>query len=104
MAVPGPLDGFTGFDWDGGNAEKNWRTHEVSPPECEEAFFAQPLVVIPDLRHSTIEPRYYLLGQTLAGRRLFVVFTRRGDRVRVISARDMNRRERRHYDSTPETP
>jgi uncharacterized DUF497 family protein len=97
-----PLDGFTGFDWDAGNADKNWIRHQVSQAECEQAFFSHPLIVAPDIGHSSDEARYYLLGHSIAGRRLFVAFTRRGDLVRVISARDMNRRERNIYERAQE--
>jgi uncharacterized DUF497 family protein len=101
---PDPLVEFTGFDWDAGSAEKNWKGHGVSQGECEQAFFSRPLVVAPGATHSSAEPRYYLLGQTLAGRPLLVVFTRRGDRIRVISAREMNRRERSVYAHAQEEP
>ena len=93
------LTGLTGFDWDEGNLLKNWEKHRVSDPECEQVFFNRPLVVRDDERHSGRETRLYGLGQTDAGRRLFVVFTVRGATIRVISARDMNRRENREYDS-----
>ena len=84
-----------GFEWDEGNADKNWTKHRVSPLECEQVFLNLPLVIADDPQHSQVESRYYALGQTDAGRRLFVVFTIRADRIRVISARDMNRKERR---------
>ena len=58
--------------------------------------------VAEDEKHSEIERRYYALGHTDGGRSLFVVFTIRGDLIRVISARDMNRRERRLYDGKKE--
>jgi hypothetical protein len=87
----------TGFDWDEGNATKNWAGHAVSQVECEEVFFNSPLLALPDPRHSASELRYYVLGQTTAGRRLFLVFTPRGTLIRIISARDMSRRERRVY-------
>lgn len=86
------------FEWDEGNAEKNWEKHGVRASECEEIFFNQPLLVLDDPGHSSDESRHLALGQTHAGRRLFVAFTQRGDRIRVISARDMSRRERRSYD------
>lgn len=54
-------------------------------------------VVADDLAHSAVEPRYYVLGQTDAGRRLFIVFTIRRRRIRIISARDMSPKERRAY-------
>jgi len=92
-----PLENCTGFDWDEDNAEKNWERHQVTPEEAEDVFFHTPLIVRSDVRHSKAEKRYYSLGQTSAGRRLFVVFTIRRGLVRVISVRDMNRREREAY-------
>lgn len=87
----------TGFEWDEGNAEKNWTKHGVSQGECEETFFNSPLLVVADEAHSTAEARFYALGQTEARRPLFVVFTLRGSLIRVISARDMNKAERKEY-------
>ena len=91
------LAACTGFQWDEGNAEKNWIRHGVSQGECEEIFFGSPLLVVVDRTHSKAERRYYALGQTDAGRGLFLVFTIRADLIRVISARDMNRDERKEY-------
>jgi uncharacterized protein len=84
-----------GFQWDAGNAAKIWERHRVTPAECEELFFNRPLVVGSDERHSAGEERLYALGQSDGGRLLFVVFTIRERLIRVISARDMSRRERR---------
>ena len=92
-----PLDGCSGFEWDEANAHKNWERHRVSPEEAEDVFFNDPLVVRSDIRRSRREKRYLALGQTSAGRCLFVAFTVRGSRVRVVSVRDMNRRERSAY-------
>lgn len=86
-----------GFQWDDGNAEKNWDKHQVAQAECEQPFFNQPLIVAADAKHSEEEPRFYLLGKTDLGRRLFIVFTLRNDLIRIISARDMSRRERKEY-------
>lgn len=94
---PDVLSLCTGFEWDAGNAEKNWRTHRVSQAECEQVFFSRPVVIAPDLAHSGREARLAALGKTLAGRRLSVVFTIRDTQVRVISARDMSRKDRRIY-------
>ncbi len=88
---------FEGFDWDSGNREKNWTEHRVAWWECEEVFFNQPLYVFPDTGHSLAEDRYYALGKTNGARHLFIVFTRRRSKIRVISARDMHRKERRVY-------
>ena len=90
----------TGFEWDAGNRNKNWEKHQVSSSECEEVFFNLPLLLQPDEAHSQSEARYYVLGQTNAGRRLFIVFTIRDKKVRVISARDMSKRERMIYEQS----
>ena len=92
-----PLDSCTGFDWDDENAHKNWERHRVTPEEAEDVFFNEPLVVRSDVRHSKREKRHYALGQTGGGRLLFVAFTIRRSLLRVISARDMNERERDVY-------
>ena len=92
-----PLDACTGFEWDEPNTLKNWERHGVTPEEAEDMFFNEPLVVRSDLRHSKREKRYYALGQTGGGRHLFVAFTIRGSLLRVISVRDMNRREMDAY-------
>ncbi len=91
------MPGFEGFDWDSGNREKNWRTHNVAWWECEEIFFNQPLFYLPDPKHSGAEPRFYALGITTLGRPLLVVFARRKKRIRVIFAREMSMKERRIF-------
>jgi uncharacterized DUF497 family protein len=88
---------LTGFDWDEGNQDKNWLKHQVSKGECEEVFFNVPLLIADDVKHSQIEQRYLALGQTNKGRRLFVSVVVREDKLRVISARDMHRKERQVY-------
>ena len=90
--------GVVGFDWDEGNTDKNLITHDVENWECEQVFFNQPLLVLDDLRHSTMEKRWAAFGKTDAGRLLIVVFAKRQDLIRVISARDMNRKERGFYE------
>ncbi len=96
--LPEDLAQCTGFQWDAGNADKNWELHKVSQGECEQVFFNRPLLVAPDVEHSQREPRYAALGQTNAARRLAVVFAIRETLIRVISARDMSRGERRIYE------
>jgi uncharacterized DUF497 family protein len=91
------LPEFKGFDWDKGNLSKNWITHEVTPQEAEQVFFNSPLIVADDLKHSKTEKRYVALGQTDEERYIFIVFTMRKYLLRVISARDMNRKERKVY-------
>ncbi len=87
----------TGFEWDEGNSQKNWLKHHVSPAECEELFLNRPLVIGEDTKHSDQEKRYHALGQTDMKRFLFVVFVIRHQYIRVISVRDMNRKEREVY-------
>lgn len=96
------LDECTGFQWDDGNAEKNRVAHGVSCAEAEQVFFNVPLFLAPDREYSQSEDRYYGLGVTDLGRALFFVFTVRDKLVRVISARDMSRRERRTYEQAKE--
>jgi uncharacterized DUF497 family protein len=91
------LEACTGFEWDEGNTIKNWERHRVAPEEAEDIFFNEPLIVRGDVRHSKSEKRYYALGRTDEGRRLFVAFTLRGTLLRVVSVRDMNRKERSAY-------
>lgn len=85
------------FEWDEGNREKNFKRHGVSNEEAEEAFLNEPLVS-EDLKHSKLEKRYQCLGKTEKGKRLFVSFTLRDGKVRVISARSMSRKERKTYE------
>jgi uncharacterized DUF497 family protein len=91
---------IAGFDWDGGNSRKNTLRHDVSQPEAEQAFFNQPLLMLADAKHSEQEPRFHALGHTDDGRLLHITFTLRRDKtlIRVISARDMSRKERSHYE------
>lgn len=93
------LEKVAGFDWDAGNARKNDR-HGVSMAEAEQVFFDVPVLMLPDSANSQSEPRYHALGKTIDGRRLHISFTLRGDGklIRVISARDMHRKERAHYE------
>jgi len=85
------------FQWDKGNIDKNWLTHKVSSFECEQIFFNLPLIAYEDIEHSQSEKRYYALGKTDADRFLFIVFIIRKKQVRIISARDMNKKERQVY-------
>ena len=94
------LASLTGFQWDHGNSEKNWILHQVTNGEAEEVFFNEPILIRPDARHSSkSEARHYVLGQTNVGRLLFIAFTVRKNRIRVISARDMNQNERHIYEN-----
>jgi uncharacterized DUF497 family protein len=91
------VQSLNGFDWDEGNPDKNWLKNRVSTNECEEVFFNVPLFVADDVKHSQTEQRYFALGQTNGKRLLFLSFVIRADKIRIISARDMHRKERKIY-------
>jgi uncharacterized DUF497 family protein len=94
------LNTVVGFEWDEGNARKSADKHDVSQPEAEQVFFNSPLFVLLDEKHSKHEVRYHALGKTDSGRHLHIAFTLRevDTLIRVISARDMHRKERAVYE------
>jgi uncharacterized protein len=94
------LDRISGFEWDAGNARKSESKHGVSMAEAEQVFFNIPLLMLADIAHSSSEQRFHALGTTDDGRRLHIAFTLRqsGTLIRVISARDMHRKERAIYE------
>ena len=90
---------FTGFEWDDGNQVKNLK-YDVEYWECEQVFFNEPLIILDDPTHSIAENRYAAFGKTDNGRLLTIVFTERREKIRVISARNMSRKERSFYEKT----
>jgi hypothetical protein len=94
------LSQIEGFDWDGGNCRKSADKHDVSQAEAESIFFNDPLIVAEDAKHGERQPRFHVLGKTAQNRLLHVTFTLRHNAtlIRVISARDMHRKERRAYE------
>ena len=82
-----------GFEWDEGNREKSWIKHKISAQEAQQVFFDEHKIVYKDVPHSVAEDRYIVLGQTESAQILFVVYTLRGEKVRIISARPANRKE-----------
>jgi len=92
-----PYKEAEGFEWDSGNLLKVWDTHKVLPSECEEVFANNPFGGRPDVKHSADEKRHILYGKTNQGRLLTVVYTIRNGRIRVISPRPMNQKERKEY-------
>ena len=89
-----------GFNWDAGNVRKNEEKHGVSMAEAEQVFFNTPLLILENSNHSDQEIRIHVLGQTDEARGLHITVTLRkaGTLIRVISARDMHRKERAIYD------
>jgi len=94
------FDRIAGFDWDAGNERKSADRHAVSRAESESIFFNDPLIVVEDTKHSGAEQRLNALGKTAQNRLLHVTFTLRNDQtlIRIISARDMNRKERSDHE------
>lgn len=97
------MQDYIGFEWDLGNFDKNWDKHKVMPFECEQVFFNEPLLLYNDDKHSVEEDRMYVLGKTTASRKLFIVFTSRNGFIRIISARDMSKKERCIYEEKENT-
>lgn len=85
------------FDWNKGNIDKNLVKHKVDFREAEEIFFNKPVKFYPDERHSQKEKRFIALGITNKSRKLTIIFTKRKNKIRIISARNQNKRERRFY-------
>ena len=86
------------FEWDKGNIDKNLHKHNVSDKEAEEVFENERKFIVEDEEHSLTEARYMIWGTTNKGRKLSIFFTIRGEKVRIISARDMHKKERRTYE------
>lgn len=86
------------FNWDRGNIKKNWLKHQVTPKECEEVFFNNPPIIFYDKPHLEKEIRFVVLGQTNKQHLLTIVFSVRKNKIRIISAREMSRKERKTYE------
>ncbi len=99
MTIPKP----TIFQWDKGNIEKNLNKHKITNKEAEEIFFNKPLVIFEDNRHSETEKRFEAFGITKSAKKLTLIFTVRDKKIRVISARIQNKKERRKYEKEIKT-
>jgi len=91
------IENCEGFEWDDGNSNKNWHLHCVGDGECEDVFFNLPLIIASDQKRTPKEIRFSALGRTDANRWLFIAFMVRNNLIRVISARDMTKSEKRKY-------
>lgn len=96
MALP-KLAKITGFEWDEANIEHSAK-HNVIPKEAEDVFFDKNNVLDEDIKHSTVEERFLIIGKTKKGRLLYQVFTIRKGKIRVISSRDINKKEVKIYE------
>jgi len=87
------------FEWDKGNIEKN-KKHKVEDREAEEVFLDEGKVILKDKLHSQKEERFIVLGKTKKNRLLYLVFTKRKKKIRIISARNINKKEVLLYEET----
>lgn len=85
-----------GFEWNKGNLD-HIKKHKVGYKECEEVFISKPIIIKKDLTHSKYETRYRVLGKTFLERRLYIVYTIREKYIRIITARDLNKKEQEKY-------
>lgn len=92
------LSKITGFEWDKGNIDKNYQKHGIAPNETEQVFTDEDVQVERDIKHQEKEKRYIAIGKNAVDRILFVVFTLRKHKIRVISARVADQKERRLYE------
>lgn len=86
------------FEWDRGNKEKSWIKHKISIKESEDVFFDKKSFTTKDVKHSTIEERFQILGKTEKGKCLTIYFTVRKFKIRIISARPMSKKEGKTYE------
>lgn len=93
------LSKFKSFEWDRWNIDKSYKKHGITPNEAEEAFLDEKSIVLEDIKHSQEEGRFMLIGESATKTLLFVVFTYRDTKIRIISDRLANRKERRRYET-----
>ena len=98
MDIYSILESCHGFQWDKGNSLKSWLKHRVTEGDTEQVFFNEPLLLSVDEKHSQQESRFRAMGYTDDNRYLYLVFMIRNSLIRVISARDMNKKERVIYE------
>ncbi len=85
------------FEWDAGNSDKSYKKHGITPSEAEEIFLDEQLIIIKDIKHSQTEVRFIAIGKNFTNKILFVVFTIRNSKIRIISTRPVNKQERAFY-------
>jgi len=94
------LDKYKGFEWDKGNVDKSYQKHGITPNEAEEVFLDEKAIIVKDLKHSQQEERYIVVGQTTTEKTLFIICTQRNKKIRIISARKANQKEKNKYAKT----
>jgi len=98
------IDSLIGFDWDDGNVYKNEEKHGLNYKKIEEIFFNEPLLIVEDFLHSAHECRCVAYGKDDNDMKVMVVFTVRTKYIRVISAREMTKKEKSFYENNKNNP
>lgn len=93
--IPEPIE----FEWDDGNVTKNIKKHGILNEEAESVFFDENSLLAEDLEHSKFEDRFQMVGRSAMGKILTIFFTIRKNKVRIISVRNVNKKERNLYES-----
>lgn len=88
------------FEWDKDNIDKSYKKHSITSKETEELFLDENVLFIEDVKHSQKEERFIAIGKTTQNTLLFAVFTIRNNKIRIISVRKANQKERRKYEET----
>ena len=92
------LSKITGFEWDQGNIDKSYHKHGVTPKEAEESFLDENVFLQEDIKHSEKEERFITISKISKNKMLFSIFTIRNKKIRIISTRTANKKERRLYE------
>ena len=91
------LNKILGFEWDKWNIYKNYKKHDITPNETEEVFLDEKVKIKKDIKHQEQEERFIAIGKTTQHKMLFIVFTIRKDKIRIISGRMANKKEKGVY-------
>lgn len=86
------------FEWDEGNINKSYQKHGITPNEAEEVFLDQDILISESIKYAETEKRFEAIGRITKGDILFLAFTIRGNKIRIISARKANIKERIKYE------
>lgn len=97
------LKKIIGFEWDQGNIDKSYQKHGITTKDAEEVFLDKGIQIKRDFKHHETEERFIAIGKNLKAKDLFVVFTMRYSKIRIISARTANKKERRMYEEKTKT-
>lgn len=94
------LSKVSGFEWDEWNIDKSYKKHGITTKEAEELFLDKNVLLIEDIKHSQKEERFIAIGKNQQEEILFAALTIRHSKVRIISVRPANQKERRQYEKT----